>query len=343
MNWIQVVPSVLLWVAFLARLSWIVVKTRESNDAIGPTRPVGGRLHKALLLAAMSETLNIDELYLWLDRQIGGMNVLNLVVHVCLGMGLSELSMSLQKAAGVSQRRGELLFWASVFLIPAQVVLLITGAAKGTATDFTGTFGHEPVLALYQAIFFAWVAIICIQTALVLHHRPRADETAVFRCGMNIVSAACAAACIASASKLGLVSIATVGASVDLVGLLQGTYTVMIGLTCIGFAIGLGMPAVEKLRQSVQEREWRADIAPELQKIVERVRETEVGAQVVQSSGKLPTGSSLKDIYSVCIAIRDVQAYGDDILSAAELRFLDEVEERIAPHGSLRRTPAPRT
>lgn len=344
MNWVQIVPSVLLWIAFGARLSWMLVKTNHvSKEALKSGRIAGGRLHKALLLAAMAATLNIDEVYLWIDPQIGAINVLNLVVHGCLGLGLTELSMSLAKAAGVSKQRGKMLFWAGTLLVSAQAILLFASFAKGSATDFTETFGHMPLVALYESLFFAWVAVICARTGMVLRHRKRSGESAVFRSGMDIVSASCVSAGIGSASKLGLLLVAMLGADARVIDPLKSTYALMIGLTCVGFALGLGMPAVEKMRQSVRDREWRANVSADLRKTIERVCETEVGRQVVQLSGRVPAGSSLKDIYAMDMVLRDVQAYGDDILSASELRFLDEVEERIVPLGLLRRASVPRS
>ena len=153
---------------------------------------------------AAGATLNIDQVYLSVDSLLGERNLLNLIVHLFMGAGMTELSRLLLKATGRADdggRQVRALIGMGIVLGLIQATLLLVSDTEGSATNFTDTFASIPTIAPYQASFFAWIGIVLGYTGVECLRRDKSGESRGFGIGLGIVSAGCLAGVGAVAAK----------------------------------------------------------------------------------------------------------------------------------------------
>lgn len=127
------------------------------------------RLDDAILVATLAWVpgfvLDIDAVYVVVDAALGGRNYVNLVVHCCLIVGLWSFYLATREAMeSAMPRRGGLYLGVAIAL---EVVLFLIGSPQGSAADFVETFGGNPVLAVYTAVLFLFIAWVALSAVVV--------------------------------------------------------------------------------------------------------------------------------------------------------------------------------
>lgn len=323
MTFVQVLPAAILWVVVLVRLAGLRFGWKPG-------------ILMAMVWVAAGTTLNIDGVYLAVDGWIGSRNILNLIVHILIGLGMTELSRLMVVATKAARARWWFLVLGGFALSIGQAALLLASDTTGSATNFTEVYGTLPLIAWYQSLFFVWMGVITAYTGVEAFRRDRTGETRLFRVGFDVIAASCLVACVAVLTKLYLVMLAATGSGGETATTVHGLYRLMIAMTLVGFAIGFALPASKRVRHGIAERKWRSRVIRQLSPVVQRLADTEAGMRA--GPGTAPTRhsqSAQERIYSWLIFLGDVRMDTPTLLSASETALLDEIEEKIAPAGSL--------
>lgn len=288
-----------------------------------------------LFIVTLGVTLNVDALYLALDPLLGGRNLLNLIVHLLMGLGMTVLSRSLLQATRGSNRHINGLIGAGVVLAAVQSLLFIVSDTQGSAEDFTATFGGIPTIALYQATFFAWFGIIAGYTGVKTLRRNRCCESDAFRIGFNVLSAACLMGVAAAIMKLVEICTELLDGARTYEGALDVVYHVFIALMTLGFAIAFILPSSGRIRTALAVRRQNAESLDELRPILRRLASTPEGQRAMDATHiSLDARTSSAQLYRWFIVIGDIRVLNSDLLSANDLQIIDKVGNRIERRGS---------
>ncbi|WAP51430.1 hypothetical protein OL239_16660 [Arthrobacter sp. ATA002] len=321
MTHLQVVPVIILWAVVAVRLLGLRFGWKPG-------------ILPAVSMVALGATLNIDRIYLAVDPLLGGWNALNLVVHLLMGMGMTELSRLLLRATG-QERRVKLLVGAGIILAVAQLVLLVISDTQGSAASFTDTFGSLPTIALYQGLFFAWFGVISGYTGVETLRRNRHGESCPFRIGFDILSAGCLVGVAAAGLKMFQIGMELRGTGDSYSGLLAVGYQILLALMAVGFAAGFILPSSGRIRDAFRTRAEREQDLEALKPIVTRLAQTPEGRRSMGADSVSPgTRSSKAQLYRWFIFIGDIRVLDPDLLSPQEARIIDEIGTRIEHNGS---------
>lgn len=274
---------------------------------------------------ALAQTLNIDQIYLAVDGLLGGWNLLNLIVHLLIGAGMTELSRLLLQATGRSSRRmNAVLVGMGLALGLVQVLLLAASDTQGSATNFTDTFADSATVALYQASFFGWVGLVFGFTGVECLRRDTRGESRAFGIGFNFVSMGCLGGVLTVVTKMVLILQAMLSSEAE--PWLYIAYRVLVALTIISFSVGFILPSYERIRAAYASRRKRAQALDSLRPIVQRLAETPEGRHSLGSANiYMDARSSAKELYRWLIFIGDIRVLGPDLLSEREKAVVDKV------------------
>ncbi|MSR98462.1 hypothetical protein FYJ28_06440 [Arthrobacter sp. BL-252-APC-1A] len=327
MTALQVIPVLVLW---------SVVGGRLLGLAFGWKPGILG----AVFLVALAATLNIDPVYLAVDRYLGGWNLLNLIVHLLMGIGMTDLSRLLLRVTGRA-RRIKALICVGAVLAAAQMVLLLISNTQGSAASFTDTFGDQPTIALYQGTFFAWFGMISGYTGVETLRRDRAGESRAFRIGFNLLSAGCFVGVAAAALKMFEISTEIRGGGENYDDALILGYRILLAAMVTGFAVGFILPTIGRIRSALRARAVRRSDLDALRPIVRRLMETSEGQRSMRAASiSLESRTSKTQLYRWFIFIGDIRVLDPKLLSPQENRTIDEIGTRIEHHHSPARNTA---
>ncbi|AFR31422.1 hypothetical protein [Arthrobacter sp. Rue61a] len=321
MKLLQILPALILWTVVLTRIVGLRFGWKPG-------------ILTAMVLVATGTTLNIDAVYVSLDSWMGDRNILNLVVHAVLGLGMTELSRLIAAATGAPRTRWQALLVAGIALVAVQAVLLLTADTPNSATNFTDVFAGDLSIAWYQGLFFTWIGLITAYTGVECHRRNRSGETTSFRVGFDVIAASCFVGVLAVATKLMLVAQEATGVENGLADALYVGYRALIALTLVGFAVGLALPAYQRVREQSASRSRQRTALARLQPIVGRLLATEAGTRAGEAAALSMHHRSTKDqLYRWIIFIDDIRVENPGLLSPEELKLLDDIEASIAESG----------
>lgn len=328
MTLLQIVPVAILW---------SVVAIRVLGLSFG-WKP---GILPAVKMVALGATLNIDAVYLAVDELLGGWNLLNLIVHLLMGMGMTELSRLLLQVTGRSGRHVRALIGVGIVLAVAQIVLLVVSDTQGSAANFTDTFGGQPTIALYQASFFLWFGTISGYTGVETLRRDRRGESRPFRIGWDILSAGCMSGVLAAAVKMIQICREILGGDESSNDILVLSYRVFLALMIIGFAVGFILPSYGRIKSTFRSRTERADDLAALRPIVSRLVQTPEGRRSMGAASiSLDARTSKSQLYRWFIFIGDIRVLDPALLSQQETRIIDEIGRRIEHNDSPARRAA---
>ncbi|MEV7649066.1 hypothetical protein [Arthrobacter sp. NPDC089319] len=323
MSLLQILPALILWT---------VVLTRSAGLRFG-WKP---GILTAMVPVSIGTTLNVDPVYLAVDAVLGDRNILNLVVHIVLGLGMTELSRLIVAATGASNTRWRLLVLAGIAFSIAQAALLLTSETPGSATNFTDAFAGIPAIGWYQSLFFVWIGIISGYTGIECLRRDRTGETASFRVGFDITAVSCLIGVLAVGVKLLLVGQAASGVGSNASNIVYVGYRALVAVTLIGFAVGFALPAYQRIRLQWAERRRIRSALLRLRPIVGRLVETDAGQRAREGAVlSLRPRATRNQIYRWVIFIHDIRVQDPGLLSADEIELVDTIEARIAHPGSI--------
>lgn len=327
MTALQVLPVLVLWAVVAIRLLGLRIGWKP-----GVLAPVAA--------VAAAATLNVDPVYLAVDGFLGNRNLLNLVIHLLMGLGMTELSRLLLRVTGRTRRVGALI-GVGIVLAVTQIVLLLLSDTRGSAASFTDTFGTIGTVAMYQATFFAWFGIISGFTALETLRRNRAGESRPFRIGFDILGIGCLAGVGAAVLKMIQIGMEIQGRGASFNGLLSIGYQILLALMILGFAAGFILPSSERVRETLRARNERAQDIAALRPIVARLVQTPEGrSSLGAASIALGARPSKAQLYRWFIFIGDVRVLDPGLLSPQEAGIIDRIGTRIEHNGSPARRPA---
>lgn len=294
----------------------------------------------ACALVALAASLNIDQVYLFLDGLLGEVNALNLIVHLLMGAGLTELSRLLLQAT--SQPRGHVkaLLGLGLVLAVIQTTLLLVSETSGSATNFTDTFGHIPTVAAYQASFFGWIGLVLLYTGVQILRRDKTGESRSFGRGLSIVAIGCLSGVTGVAMKMLLIGIAA--ADLDAAFGLYLTYRIFVAIAVLCFAAGFILPSYERIRSTFAARGRREEALDTLRPVVARLVGTVEGIHSLDATHiDLKTKASRKQLYRWLIFIGDVRVLNPDLLTEDEIAAVEKIGTEIdSINGSVDSAPA---
>lgn len=316
MTILQVAPVVVLWAVVLVRI-------------IGMGFGWKPGILFAIAAVDMSSTLNIDQVYLSLDSLLGGWNVLNLVVHLLMGLGLTEMSRLLFRATSRSTFHVKVLLCIGILMAVVQVALLEPALTQGSATNFTEAFGAIPQVAVYQASFFAWAGIVLGYTGVVFLRRSRGSETALFRIGFDIIGVGCLSGLSAVVMKLVMV-----GFEITAVDPARDNYVLyrfLIAVTLCCFAVGFLLPSYGRMKNAIRGPRRIRQALSALSPIVARLEQTPacealLGPENILFDGQVPK----MRLYRWLIFVNDIKLLNPELLSAQEHLLIDEIGRDFA-------------
>ena len=327
MTVLQVLPVLVLWAVVAIRLLGLRVGWKPG-------------VLPAVSAVAVAGTLNIDPVYLALDPLLGGRNVLNLIIHLLMGIGMTELSRLLLRVSGRG-RRVKVLVGVGLVLAVVQIVLLVISDTRGSAASFTDTFGSIPAIAWYQATFFAWFGMICGYTAFEMRRRNRRGESRAFRIGFDVLGIGCLLGVAAAVLKMVQIGLEAQGSGESFNSVLVLGYNVLLALMIVGFAAGFILPSSERVKATFRARDERAQDIAALRPIVARLVQTPQGRRSMGAANiSLADRPSKAQLYRWFIFIGDVRVLDPTLLSPHETTIIDEIGTRIEHNGSPVRRPA---
>ncbi|GLB69095.1 hypothetical protein [Arthrobacter mangrovi] len=323
MSLLQILPALILWTVVIIRIVGLRFGWKPG-------------ILTAMLPVSIGTTLNIDPMYLAVDALLGGRNILNLVVHIVLGLGMTELSRLIVGATGASNARWLLLVLAGLALSILQTVLLLASETPGSATNFTDVFAGIPTIGWYQSLFFAWIGLITGYTGIECLRRDRTGETVSFRVGFDITAVSCLIGVLAVGVKLLLVAQEATGIDSYVSNTVYVGYRALVALTLVGFAVGFALPAYQRIRlQSAEHTRIRSALR-RLRPIVSRLVETDAGQRAREGAAlSLRPRACRNQLYRWVIFIDDIRVQSPELLSAEEIELVDNIEARIARSGPV--------
>jgi hypothetical protein len=152
----QILVSALLW---LLVASLLILRRGRADRSI---------LWSALTIA-VAMTLNIDGLYRWVDRLLGGTNLVTLAADLALMLGIFFLGRAVAKA---TEYRPAIVRFAlgrtvlAVALVCTVIAFAFTQRGT-TTTTFMLDYGAQPVAAAYSMTQFVYDAIVLTAMAAV--------------------------------------------------------------------------------------------------------------------------------------------------------------------------------
>lgn len=207
----------------------------------------------AAILIAVAMTLNIDNVYTWIDPLLGSTNLATLISDGLLMVGLFFLGRGVTHAG--RYRPGLVKFAVGVpalFVALAAIITLFFFINRGgTTTTFMLDLGAQPVAAIYSIISFTYCGIV-LTAMLVLAIRQCTKDTGIprFPAALLAVGSACGVAlCIVVV----IMDIAHIVGALDVMKSVAVTYSPLTVLTfaflCMGFA---GQPAVRFFKRRLR-------------------------------------------------------------------------------------------
>jgi len=323
MKLVQILPAIILWSVVLVRFVGLRAGWKPG-------------ILLAMAFVATGSTLNVDPIYLEVDGWLGSRNVLNLVVHIAIGVGMTELSRLMLAATSANRSIWRSLVATGGVLVGGQIVLLMLADTSGSATNLTESYGSLPAIIWYQALFFVWIGVITAFTGAASLRRDRQPESRLFRVGFDIIAGSCIVGVVAVGAKLLLIGLAAYGTAHSVAEIMHSIYRLLIATTLVGFAVGFALPAYQRVGDYLKEKRWLDQALHQLRPMVERLVETDAGVRAGVASGlALEVGDPRERLYRWLIFLGDVRADSPDQLSKRENALLKEIEEKIAPSGSL--------
>ncbi|MGW9402763.1 hypothetical protein ACWGQ2_02200 [Arthrobacter sp. NPDC055585] len=327
MTLLQVLPVLVLWAVVAIRLVGLRVGWKPG-------------VLPAVSAVAAAATLNIDQVYLALDPLLGGRNILNLLVHLLMGVGMTDLSRLLLQVTGRG-RHVKVLVGVGLVLAAVQIVLLVISDTRGSAANFTDTFGTIETIAWYQGTFFAWVGMISGYTAFEMLRRNRSGESRAFRIGFDVLGFGCLFGLGAVALKMIQIGLEVQGSGESFSRALVLGYNILLALMILGFAAGFILPSSERVKAAFRARDDRARDIEALRPIVARLVQTPEGRRSLRAASiHLQGRASKAQLYRWIIFIGDVRVLNPGMLSPQETTIVDEIGTRIEHNGSPVRNPA---
>ncbi|MET3172986.1 UNVERIFIED_ORG: hypothetical protein ABIB52_000814 [Arthrobacter sp. UYCu721] len=247
----------LMW-ALVAALSFRV-RTRPDNT-----------MFVAATVIAASLTTNVDAIYLWAASWMPWPNVLDLVANGLLIFGVSYLSRAIIKGATRrSRQNGRGARWPRYASTAVLVVMACAFAFiddPRLSTTFMLSFGDQLAAGIYSAVQYIYIfAVMSVTLFTCVKNVPRMRQGR-FRLGFSITGVGCAVAMLLCIVVVGM-DIAHVLGSDSVLRSLGTIYNYLYLATMVLLCVGLGIPPIGRLLNSLAVRGKVVAIEPQIRRI----------------------------------------------------------------------------
>ncbi|RXZ70294.1 DUF6545 domain-containing protein [Agromyces albus] len=258
----------------------------------------------AALIIAIAMTLNIDSVYVGLDRIVGDTNLVTLIADLGLTVGVFFLGRGVMKASDHQPRSVQLALGTPTLataLVCAIVAFFLIDRGS-TTTTFMLDLGYQRAAAAYSTIHFAYYAIVLTAMAVLAARQLRVNRGVQLLPPASLVLGS--VFCVALTGVVITMDVAHVAGDIDLMTAVSVAYSPLYLLTflflCFGFA---GQPVARTLHARSRERTTRA-LARELEPLWARA--TAVRPGISQSQGApLHTDDRETLLHRQVVEIRD--------------------------------------
>ncbi len=238
----QVVVSAFMW---LLTVVLIVTAPRRRSQ----------KILIASALIACASTLNIDDLYLALDRLVGSRNVVTLIAELLLMTGIYFLSAAIIGAVRESDERQRFssLIALTVTLVAITVSFVFIEMADST-TLFMVDYGDQLAAAIYSSVQYVYViGVLGYTGAVVVGHLP-AMASSGYKVGFGVVAVGCLAAVLLGLDVIAMNVVHVLGVE-PLLAVLQAIYNPLYVAAMLFLCAGLAIvPLAGMARASSRRR-----------------------------------------------------------------------------------------
>ncbi|MCA4132657.1 hypothetical protein LD110_07485 [Arthrobacter sp. M4] len=296
----------------------------------------------AALTIATSLTLNIDPIYLALDRALGSRNVLDVCANILMVVGIYFLSKAILGAADPREdmaRKDSIGLGILCLVILGLIVAFVQIDATDSSTNFMKDYGDQWAAAVYSAIQFIYIGAVVALTGVVCF-RFRGDMARpYFRIGFTLIGIGCVLALVLALSVLGM-DIAHLMGDVRTMAALSLVYDASVVGAMTFLCIGLALPPVARrltgrsdLKRVIELGE---SLAPVWEKMTEARMETRLPPPAVTDE---QVDAANRRLHRMLVEIQDallMEPATATLLSNRDRETLSRAEDYLASHRGSR-------
>lgn len=238
----------------------------------------------AALIIAIAMTLNIDSVYVSLDRTVGSTNFVTLVADLALTVGVFFLGRGVMKASDHQSRSVQLALGTPALataLVCAIVAFFLIDRGS-TTTTLMLDLGYQPAAAAYSMIHFAYYAIVLTAMAALAARQLRMNRGVQLLPPASLVLGSIFGFTLSAV--IITMDVAHVAGDLDLMTAVSVAYNPLYLLTfvflCFGFA---GQPVARTMHARSRERATRA-LSRELEPLWARAIAVRPGISQIQDA-----------------------------------------------------------
>lgn len=308
----------------------------------GTRRRTDHSILTAALTIAASLTLNIDPIYLALDRALGSRNVLDVCANILMVIGIYFLSKAILRAADPreeSARTDNLGLGILCLAILGLVVSFSQIDAPDSSINFMKDYGDQWTAAVYSAIQFVYIGAVVALTGVVCF-RFRGDMARpYFRVAFTLIGIGCVLALVLALSVLGM-DIAHLMGDVGTMAALSLIYDASVVGAMVFLCVGLALPPVARRlieRSDLKTvTELRESLAPVWEKMTETRRETHLPPPALMD---VRVDAVSRRLHRMLVEIQDVLLMDPatvTLLRDEDRQTLNRAEDYLASHRGSR-------
>ncbi|MDL9978628.1 hypothetical protein [Microbacterium candidum] len=293
-----------------------------------------GRAERSILYSAVTiaiaTTLNIDGLYLWVDRLFGGTNVVTLLADLALMVGIFFLGRAIAKASQHTSGAVRIALGRGVLGVAlAGVVVAFFFIDRGpSTTTFMLDLGAQPAAAVYSMIQFTYDAIVLAAMVAVTTRQVRGTKGAERVPPFSVLVGSVLG--IALSIVIIVMDVAHVTGDLGLMLSLGEVYGPLYLATFVFLCAGLaGQPAVRRA-QARSRADHTRDLVEQVTPIWQRATAVRPGLSQVADAG-FNDADAETQLHREIVEIRDavIDPEASFALTDDERELLEEAEAQL--------------
>ncbi|KQQ80995.1 hypothetical protein [Arthrobacter sp. Leaf137] len=293
----------------------------------------------AAVTIATALTLNVDPIYIAVDRALGGYNLLDLLANILMVVGIYFLSQAILRAAELNDAPvgKDRLGLMVLGLVSAGLVLaFLRVEAPVSSTKFMLDYGDQPAAALYSTIQFVYIGVVIGVTGYVCFRFRRRMAASYFRVAFTLIGIGCFLALVVVFSVLGMDLAHLLGdqsTMQQLAAIYDSSFVGAMLFLCAGLALP---PVARRLVQRTQRR-TQADLLEDLTSTWEKATATRKDGRLATPAGVIERGDpETRRLHRMLVEIEDallMDPGAAKLLDEADFQTLTRTENYLASHG----------
>ena len=230
----------------------------------------------AALTIATSLTLNMDPIYLALDRILGSRNLLDVCANILMVVGIYFLSRAILRAADpreVLERKDNLGLGSLCLVILGLIVAFSQIDASESSTNFMKDYGDQWSAAIYSSLQFMYIGVVVAVTGCVCFRFRRHMARPYFRIAFTLIGIGCLLGLILAVSVLGM-DLAHLVGDVRTMTTLSSFYDASVVGAMTFLCVGLALPPVARRLAGRSDLKNLTELRESLEAVWERATET---------------------------------------------------------------------